>query len=136
VKASTRFLRGLVAACALAILAPALVFLLAPLLGAGVAVWLLLGSAAAFTLSRAAAAQRGRHGRGIAADLLLLLASAVFAFWLLTPGLLGAALAAWGFGFCLSLRAFLPDPDPGLASAEDRFEAARTRALALLEEEP
>jgi hypothetical protein len=78
------------------------------------------------------------YGRTLVLETLLVLLGFVFARWLAVPGLLGAALAVWGFGLVRSLRALVPDspaPSPG-RSSDDAFEAARSRALALLEQEP
>jgi hypothetical protein len=67
-----------------------------------------------------------------------LLAAALGALcWLWLPGLLGAAFGLWGFGLVLGLGVVVPDVEhEPAARCADAFEAARARALALLEEEP
>lgn len=129
------FARGLVGATVLAGLAPLALLALGPFLGSRTALWSLLAAAAAVALARSAAAQRARSGRGVAVDALVVLAAVAFGWWLAAPGLLGAALALWGFGLVLSLRPLLPCLSPRAAGADDAFETARARALALLEEE-
>ena len=64
-------------------------------------------------------------GRALVANTLLVLAGFVFATWLAAPGL------------AVSLRALARGEAPApRASSADAFEAARARALALLDEEP
>ena len=134
--ASKAFLRGLVAAALLAVTVPLAVFLAGPILGASLVLCLFLLAAAAVALARSTAAPRMQRGRRLVADAVFVVAALGFACWLATPGLLGAALAAWGFGLLLSLRSLLPLPGVEGPSSDDAFEAARARACALLEEEP
>ena len=76
-------------------------------------------------------------GRALVANTLLVLAGFVFATWLAAPGLAGAAIAVWGFGLAVSLRTLARGEATGQRSSPaDAFEAARARALALLDEEP
>jgi hypothetical protein len=131
------FVRGLVAAAVLAGVAPLALLLLGPVFGGRLVLVGMLGAAAVVALARSAAAARGRRGRLLARQALLVASGLLLATWLLTPGLLGASLALWGFGLVLSLGALLPGAEgPAAAGNEDPFEAARSRALALLEEEP
>jgi hypothetical protein len=60
----------------------------------------------------------------------------VLARWLATPGPLGVVLALWGF-FAVQAGFFLVGgvgERPREAGGVDRFEAARRRALALLDD--
>lgn len=75
--------------------------------------------------------------RALVAHTFFVLLGFVFATWLAVPGLVGAAVAVWGFGLVLSLRTLAcGGSEPALATDDDAFEAARARALALLDEEP
>lgn len=131
------FLRGLVAAAVLAGVAPLALLLLGPVFGGRLVLVGMLGAAAVVALARSLAAARGRRGRMLARQTLLVASGLLLATWLLTPGLLGASLALWGFGLVLSLGTLLPGAEgKPAAGSEDPFEAARSRALALLEEEP
>ncbi len=131
------FARSLVRALLLAALTAALVVTTAPAASARTVLWIVLGAAALGALVRRAAGAHRRPAPGFAAEALLVAAALAFAVWLATPGVLGAALAAWGFGLVLGLRALLPAPRPcARPPEEDAFDAARARALALLEDEP
>ena len=132
------FARGLACAALLAALAPLALLALGPFLGGGAVLRLLLGAAAALALAHSLAVARGQRRRAAATTALFILAGLALASWLAVPGLLGGALALWGFGLVLSLRVLLPGSgaEPPPACGDDAFEAARARALALLEQEP
>jgi hypothetical protein len=95
-----------------------------------------LGAAIALGLARSGLLYRNRGARAIAIEALLLGGGLVLARFLMAPGVLGPALALWGF-FLVQSAFFAIG---GLRTREsavvgDRFESARRRALALLEEE-
>lgn len=129
------FLRSLVFALLLAALTPVVALVLAPTVGVGLVLWTTLGAVAMVSLARCIASAGGRSARTRAADAALVAAALAFAGWLFSPGALGTALAAWGFGLVLAMRALLLEHAPGgPPPGEDAFEAARARALALLAE--
>jgi hypothetical protein len=95
-----------------------------------------LGAAIALGLARSGLLYRSRGARGIAIEALLLGGGLVLARFLMATGVLGPALALWGFFLVQS--AFFAIGGPQMREAAvvgDRFESARRRALALLEEE-
>jgi hypothetical protein len=126
-----------VGAFVLAALTPAGLLVLGPFLGPRTALWCLLSAAATVVLARSAVAPHTRRGRSFGGDALWVFAAVTFAWWLAQPGLLGGALALWGFGLMLSLGALVPPRDGARPSdGSDAFDAAHARALALLEDEP
>ena len=96
-----------------------------------------LGAALALGCARSGLLHRGRAARVLAVEALLLGGGLLLARFLFAPGALGTALALWGF-FLVQSAFFaigglrVRDSD---GVAPDRFECARRRALALLEEE-
>ena len=95
-----------------------------------------LGAALALGVARSGLIFRRRGARAIAVEILLLGGGLALARFLSGPGVLGSALAIWGF-FLVQSAFFviggLRSHDPAVAL--DRFESARRRALALLEDE-
>lgn len=96
-----------------------------------------LGAAIALGVARSGLLhRRGGGTRAIAIEALLLGGGLVLARFLMAPGVLGSALALWGFFLVQSaFFAIGGSPTREAAGVGDRFEAARRRALALLEEE-
>jgi len=95
------------------------------------------GAALALGVARGALLQRARPARALVAEVALLGAGLLLARWLATPGLLGIALAVWGF-FLVQAGFFLvPGERERRADAAggDGFEHARRRLVALLEED-
>jgi hypothetical protein len=95
-----------------------------------------LGAAIALGLARSGLLYRNRGARAIAIEALLLGGGLALARFLLADGVLGPALALWGFFLVQS--AFFAIGGLQVRDAVvvgDRFESARRRALALLEEE-
>ncbi len=95
-----------------------------------------LGVAIALGVCRSGLLHRARAGRALATEACLLGGGLLLARFLAAPGALGVALAFWGFflvqsGFFLIAGVAQRD---GAAGGSDRFESARRRALALLEE--
>lgn len=95
-----------------------------------------LGAATAIGVARSGVLYRSRGARAVALEVALLGGGLVLARWLGAPGLVGTALALWSFFLVQSafflvggIRVAVPHPAGG-----DRFDAARRRALALLEE--
>lgn len=95
-----------------------------------------VGAALALGVVRSALLYRARPARALGIEVALLGSGLLLARWLATPGLLGVALGLWGFfavqaGFFAigGVRERAPEADAG-----DRFERARRRALALLED--
>jgi hypothetical protein len=94
------------------------------------------GAALALGVARSALLYRARAARAVVLEAALLGGGLLLARWLATPGPLGVALALWGFfavqaGFFAISGVRERRADPGGA---DRFEHARRRVLALLEE--
>lgn len=133
--ARASFGRSLVMAALVAALFPAAALLLSSFVSARDLLQLLLVAGVMLILLGAMAAPGGRRARAFAWGAVLAVAGLVFARWLLTPSLLGGALALWGFGFVASLRCLVPGAEPCIPEDGDPFERARARALALLEEE-
>jgi len=96
-----------------------------------------LGAALALGIVRSGLLYPSRNARAIAIEALLIGGGLALARFLSAPGALGAALALWGF-FLVQSAFFaiggVRTPDAG-GGALDRFERARRRALALLEDE-
>jgi len=131
------FLRGLVAAAILGSAAPLGLLLVGPVFGGRTVLWMMLAAAAAVALARSVANGRTQPGRSLLLEVVFVACGLAFALCLAAPGLAGAALALWGFGLVLSLRALLPDgASAPVMGPDDPFDEARARALALLEEEP
>jgi len=96
-----------------------------------------LGAAIGVGVCRSGLLYRARAGRALATETCLLGGGLLLARFLAAPGFLGVALALWGF-FLVQSGFFLiggVSERPGDARGIDRFESARRRALALLEEE-
>jgi len=96
-----------------------------------------LGAAIGVGVCRSGLLYRARGGRALAAEACLLGAGLLLARYLATPGVLGVALALWGF-FLVQSGFFLiggVSKRNGDVRGIDRFDSARRRALALLEEE-
>lgn len=96
-----------------------------------------LGAAIGIGVSRSGLLHRARAGRAIATEIALLGGGLLLARFLAAPGVLGIALALWGF-FLVQSGFFLIG---GIAERNgnprntDPFESAHRRALALLEHE-
>ena len=94
------------------------------------------GSALALAVARSALLYRSRAARALLLEMMLIGGGLGLARWLATPGPVGVALALWGF-FAVQAGYFavggvrVRRDDAGRA---DRFEHARRRALALLDE--
>ena len=96
-----------------------------------------LGAAIAVGVSRSGLLHRARAGRALVTEATLLGGGLLLARFLVTPGVLGVALALWGL-FLLQSGFFLIGgigERSGDPRGIDRFESARRRALALLEED-
>jgi hypothetical protein len=95
-----------------------------------------LGAALALGIGRSGLLYRSRGARALAVEVVLLGGGLLLARFLFTPGTLGIALAIWGFFLVQS--AFFAIGGVRVrgagAGASDRFESARRRALALLDE--
>jgi hypothetical protein len=96
-----------------------------------------LGAAVGLGVARSGLLHRTRAARGFAIEALLLGGGLVLARLVATPSVLGVALALWSFFLVQSayfaiggIAAPATTPD-----RVDRFDAARRRALALLEED-
>ena len=95
-----------------------------------------LGTAIGVGVCRSGLLYRARTGRALATEIGLLGGGLLLARFLAAPGVLGVALALWGF-FLVQSGFFLIG---GVAERRgdtrgiDRFETAHRRALALLEE--
>lgn len=86
-------------------------------------------------VARALATPRERRVRVIARDLALTALGLVLAASLLGPGLFGLGLAVWAFGLVQCFALVGPAPrSHAPAAPDDAFEAARGRALAILDE--
>ena len=95
-----------------------------------------LGAASGVGVCRSGLLYRARTGRALATEIGLLGGGLLLARFLAAPGVLGVALGLWGF-FLVQSGFFLiagVTERPVDASGIDRFESARRRALALLEE--
>jgi hypothetical protein len=94
------------------------------------------GAAIALGIVRSGLLYRTRAARGMLLEATLLGGGLLLARWLATPGPLGVALALWGF-FAVQAGYFavggVRERRADLGGA-DRFEHARRRALALLEQ--
>jgi hypothetical protein len=94
------------------------------------------GAAVALGVARSGLLYRSRSARALAVEALLLGGGLLLARFLFAPGALGTALALWGF-FLVQSAFFaiggVRVRDAHVA-APDRFECARRRALALLDE--
>jgi hypothetical protein len=94
------------------------------------------GAALALGFARSGLLYRTRAARALALEVTLIGGGLLLARWLATPGPLGVALALWGFfavqaGFFAVGGVHERRADAG---AGDRFEHARRRMLALLDE--
>lgn len=96
-----------------------------------------LGAAVGIGVARSGLLYRTSVARAIATEAMLLGGGLVLARFLAAPSVLGVALAIWGF--LLVQSAFFAIGGVSIRSAEsagpDRFERARRRALALLDDE-
>lgn len=94
------------------------------------------GAALALGIARSALLYRTRAARALLLEAALLGGGLLLARWLATPGLLGVALALWGFfGVQAAFFAIGGVHERARdAGGADRFEHARRRALELLEE--
>lgn len=93
------------------------------------------GAAVAIGVARSGLLHRARSARALAIEAALLGGGLLLARWLATPGPLGVALALWGF-FAVQAWFFTIGGvrERARETDGDRFERARRRALALLEE--
>jgi hypothetical protein len=95
-----------------------------------------LGAAIGVGVCRSGLLYRARPARALATELGLLGGGLLLARFLAAPGVLGVALALWGF-FLVQSGFFLiggVTEGPRHSRGIDRFENARRQALALLEE--
>lgn len=95
-----------------------------------------IGLTAGLALVRTGLDARLRSPRGWLQEGVLGCAALAFAGVLLSPGVLGGALALWGFALVQSLFCLLPHPRDAASRAEqgDAFERARAQLLTLLDE--
>jgi hypothetical protein len=95
-----------------------------------------LAAAIAIGLARSGLLHRASPARALAVEAILLGGGLALAGFLATPGILGVALAIWGFFLVQSAFPAIGGVRPSGAEAErgDAFERAHRRALALLEE--
>ena len=94
------------------------------------------GAALAIGIARSGLLYRARAARAVLLEILLVGVGLLLARWLATPGAIGVSLALWGF-FGVQAGFFAVGGVRGRradAGSGDRFEDARRRALALLEE--
>ena len=96
-----------------------------------------LGAALGVGLARSALLHRRRTGRAIAIEATLLGVGLLLARFLASPGLLGIALALWGFLLVQSLFFAIGGHSERRPETNglDPFERAKRRALELLEED-
>lgn len=98
----------------------------------------ILAAALALGLCRSGVLYRAPFARAVALESLLLGGGLVLAAHLAGGGLLSGCLAVWGFFLAQSVFFLVAGVSTrrGSGEAEDPFDAARARLLAVLEEEP
>jgi hypothetical protein len=95
-----------------------------------------LGAAVALGIARSGILYRARAGRALAVEALLLGGGLLLAHVVATPGVLGVALGLWTFFLVQSAFFAIAGSRERVATPPgvDRFDAARRRALALLDD--